>query len=247
MGAKPFIDSPDCPLSPKTYEAALHAVGACIGAVDAIMAGEIRNAFCCVRPPGHHARSDQAMGFCYFNNTAIAARYAQMKYKLNKILIADWDVHHGNATQEMFYEDGDIWYFSAHQSPFFPGTGARDERGAGKGLGATINVPLPAGAGDEEMIAAFRDQLPPVAEELQPEFVILSVGYDNHEEDPIGGMLMSTEGFAELMRIVRGIAEDFANGKLLVVLEGGYHLQRTAEGIEATLRVMMQPWPAPVR
>ncbi|MBN1516529.1 histone deacetylase [Candidatus Sumerlaeota bacterium] len=241
MGAKPFIDTPDCPLSPKTYEAALYAVGACTGAVDAVMEGKICNAFCCVRPPGHHARYNQAMGFCYFNNIAIAARYAHTKYELKKILIVDWDVHHGNATQEMFYDDGDIWYFSAHQAPFFPGTGAADERGEGKGLGATINVPLPAGSGDKEMIQAFKDHLLPAAQKLKPNFVFLSVGYDNHIEDPLGNMVMTANGYYQLARIVRGIAAEYANNRLVAVLEGGYNQLATAESVEATLRAMMEP------
>jgi len=234
------VDSPDAPVSRDSYDAALAAVGGVLAAVDAVMAGKIRNAFCAVRPPGHHALKNKAMGFCLFNNVAITTRYIQKKHKLARVLIVDWDVHHGNGTQETFYQDPTVFYFGIHQYPFYPGTGGASERGAGKGLGFTLNVPLPAGSGDREYKEAFEKQLQPAALKFQPDFVLISAGFDAHRDDLLGGMRVTEEGFAELTRIVRQIAERCSKGRLVSILEGGYGLEGLAGSTESHLRVLMQ-------
>ncbi|MHC4402917.1 MAG: histone deacetylase family protein [Planctomycetota bacterium] len=235
-----FLDSPDTPISERSYEAALAAAGGLLAAVDAVTAGEIRNAFCAVRPPGHHALADEAMGFCLFNNVAVAARYLQKRHKLAKILIIDWDVHHGNGTQAAFYDDPTVLYFSVHQYPFYPGTGREAERGVGPGHGFTINVPLPAGSGDEVYRKVFHETLDPAARRFDPDFVLVSAGFDAHEDDLLGGMRVTAEGFAELSRVVKRIADDCCDGRLVSVLEGGYGLEGLAASVEAHLRVLMQ-------
>ena len=171
-GGTGYVDTPDAPASTNSYDVAVGAVGGVLSAVDAVMEGRIKNAFCAVRPPGHHALRNRAMGFCLFNNVAIAARYIQRKHKLARVLIVDWDVHHGNGTQAAFYDDPTVFYFSTHQSPFYPGGGGEEEKGEGKGLGFTLNVPLPAGSGDREYAQAFEDKLKPAAAAFQPDFVL---------------------------------------------------------------------------
>jgi len=235
-----YLDSLDVPISRKSYEAALMAAGGVLSAVDAVVHGEIRNAFCAVRPPGHHALSDQAMGFCIFNNVAIAARYAQQEHGLSKVLIVDWDVHHGNATQAAFYDDPTVLYFSVHQWPFYPGSGAEGETGSGDGRGLTINVPLPAGSGDREYLDAFENKLRPAALDFQPDFVLVSAGFDAHERDTLGSMRVTTAGFGRLTQIVKQIAEQCCDGRLVSVLEGGYGLETQAAAVEAHLRVLME-------
>lgn len=235
-----YLDSPDVPISPKSYEAAVMAVGGVLAAVDAVVQGEIRNAFCAVRPPGHHALSDEAMGFCVFNNVAIAVRYAQEQHNLSKILIVDWDVHHGNATQAAFYDDPNVLYFSVHQWPFYPGSGAAEETGSGKGLGLTINVPLPAGSGDADYLEAFESKLRPAALAFEPDFVFVSAGFDAHENDTLGSMKVTTEGFGQLTRIVKQIAENCCAGRIVSVLEGGYDLDGLAASVETHIRVLME-------
>ena len=234
-----FVDSLDAPACNESYDVALAAAGGVLRAVDAVVEGKVQNAFCAVRPPGHHARPDQAMGFCLFNNVAIAARYLQQKHKLAKVLIVDWDVHHGNGTQEVFYDDPTVLYFGVHQYPFYPGTGSTSEKGAGRGVGLTINVPLPAGSGDREYITAFHEKLEPAALDFGPDFVLVSAGFDAHERDLLGGMGVTTEGFAELTRIVKGIAERSCRGRLVSILEGGYGLEGLAASVEAHLGVLM--------
>ncbi len=235
-----FAGSRDTPISESSYTVAVAAVGGVLAAVDAVLAGEVRNAFCAVRPPGHHATRDRAMGFCLLNNVAIATRYIQQKHKLPKVLIVDWDVHHGNGTQEIFYNDPDVFYFSVHQYPFYPGTGSADERGAGQGEGFTLNVPLPAGSGDREFQQALSEKLVPAARQFQPDFVLISAGFDAHQNDLLGGMRVTTEGFAELTRIVKQMAEEHCQGRLVSVLEGGYHLDSLAASVEAHLRNLME-------
>jgi len=235
-----FVDSPDAPACRESYEAALAAAGGVLRAVDAVMEGKVRNAFCAVRPPGHHARPNQAMGFCLFNNVAIAARYLQQEHKLAKVLIVDWDVHHGNGTQEIFYDDPTVLYFGVHQYPFYPGTGSTSEKGAGKGLNFTINVPLPAGSGDREFIRALEETLKPAAVDFHPDFVLVSAGFDAHERDLLGGMHVTTQGFGELTRIVKSIAESSCRGRLVSSLEGGYGLEGLAASVEAHLHVLMK-------
>ena len=236
-----YLDSPDVPISPKSYEAALMAAGGVLCAIDAVMEEKVTNAFCAVRPPGHHALADEAMGFCIFNNVAVAARYIQKKYNLSKILIVDWDVHHGNGTQAAFYDEPSVLYFSVHQYPFYPpGSGSEMEKGAGKGLNYNINVPLPAGSTDTDYIRAFEEKLKPAALAFSPDFVLVSAGFDAHENDLLGGMKVTTQGFAELTKIVKAIAQKCCKGRLVSVLEGGYHLEGLAASVEAHIRVLMR-------
>jgi acetoin utilization deacetylase AcuC-like enzyme/formylglycine-generating enzyme required for sulfatase activity len=234
-----YLDSGDVPISTKSYEAAVLAAGGVLTAVDAVMAGKVANAFCAVRPPGHHAVEDRAMGFCIFNNVAIGAKYAQQQYDLAKILIVDWDVHHGNGTQATFYEDPSVLYFSVHQYPFYPGTGAEREIGRGKGLNSTINVPLPAGSDDSDFLEAFEQKLRPAAVAFAPDFVFVSAGFDAHENDTLGGMRVTTECFGKLTRIVKEIAGQCCKGRLVCVLEGGYGLDGLAASVETHIRVLM--------
>ncbi|MHC4434802.1 MAG: histone deacetylase family protein, partial [Planctomycetota bacterium] len=198
------------------------------------------NAFCAVRPPGHHALEDQAMGFCIFNNVAIGAKYIQKKYGLPKILIVDWDVHHGNGTQATFYDDPTVLYFSVHQYPFYPGTGSSAETGTGKGLNYAINVPLPAGTGDDVYVEAFEEILQPAALSFSPDFVLISAGFDAHENDLLGQMAVTAEGFARLTEIVKVIAQKCCQGRLVSTLEGGYHLGGLAASVESHIRVLMK-------
>jgi acetoin utilization deacetylase AcuC-like enzyme len=234
-----LLDAGDTGICPKSYDVALLAVGGVLGAVDAVTAGSVRNAFCAVRPPGHHALKDQAMGFCLFDNVAIGARYVQRKYGLQKVLIVDWDVHHGNGTQAAFYDDPTVLYFSVHRSPFYPGSGAETETGSGSGEGYTVNVPLPAGSGDAEYVKAFEEVLKPKALSFRPDFVFISAGFDAHDGDPLGGMKVTTNGYASLTRIVTGIADHCCEGRVVSVLEGGYNTKAVAESVEAHLRVLL--------
>jgi acetoin utilization deacetylase AcuC-like enzyme len=235
-----YVDSPDAPASRGSYEAALNAVGGVQAAIDAVVEGRIRNAFCAIRPPGHHALKDKAMGFCLFNNVAIAAKYIQKKHKLGKVLIVDWDVHHGNGTQAIFYDDPTVFYFSIHQSPFYPGTGSAEEKGEGNGLGFTRNVPLAAGSGDADYKQAFVEELEPAAALFKPDFVLISAGFDAAQDDLLGRMKVTPAGYAELTRIVERIAERFCHGRLVSVLEGGYNLESLAASVEAHVRALRQ-------
>jgi len=235
-----YVDTPDAPASQDSYAVALNAAGGVLSAIDAVMDGTVKNAFCAIRPPGHHALKDHAMGFCLFNNVAIAAKYIQRKHKLGKVLIVDWDVHHGNGTQAIFYDDPSVFYFSVHQSPFYPGTGGAGEKGVGKGLGFTRNVPLAAGCGDAEYKKAFVEELKPAAAAFKPDFVLVSAGFDSAKDDLLGRMKVTPAGFAELTRIVKGIAEQYCQGRLVTVLEGGYNLESLAASVEAHVRVLMQ-------
>ncbi len=234
-----YLDSADVPISRKSYQVAVVAAGGVLRAVDAVMRGEVANAFCAIRPPGHHAMEDRAMGFCIFNNVAIGARYAQQQYGLSKILIVDWDVHHGNGTQAAFYDDPTVLYFSTHQYPFYPGSGSEAEKGRGQGLNHTINVPLPGGSGDKEYIEAFEKKLRPAALAFGLQFVLISAGFDAHQNDTLGGMRVTTEGYGKLTRIVKGIADQCCNGRLVSVLEGGYGLKGLAASVETHIRVLM--------
>ena len=224
----PTALDPDTTVSAHSYRVALLATGGALAAVDAIMARDIRNAFVASRPPGHHAFPSRATGFCLINHVAVATRYVQQKYGLRRVLIIDWDAHHGNATQDFFYADASVLYFSTHQHPHYPGTGRSDETGRGAGRGTNINVPLPAGAGDAEVIRAFETQLIPAAQAFRPEFVLISAGFDSHAGDPLAGFEISTAGFVELTKIAMQIADEFAAGRLVSILEGGYNLANLA-------------------
>jgi len=225
----------ETPVSAGSVGAARKAAGAVLGAVDAVMAGEVANAFCLVRPPGHHAEPDRAMGFCVFNSVAVGARYAQRRHGLDRVLVVDWDVHHGNGTQAAFWTDPSVLYFSVHQYPFYPGSGAASERGGGAGEGTTLNVPLAAGSGDKDYLDAFERVLVPAAAGFRPDFVLVSAGFDAHPAEFLGNMRVSTEGFAALTGIVKGLAEDLCGGRLVSVLEGGYDLDALGECVAAHL------------
>ncbi len=234
-----YMDSIDTPISKESYDVALMAVNGVLTAIDEVIQGNVKNAFCAIRPPGHHALKDEAMGFCLFNNVAIAARYIQKKYGLSKVLIVDWDVHHGNGTQDAFYDDPTVLYFSVHRSPFYPGTGYEDEKGKGKGLGYTINVNMKVGSGDASYKKVFDDILKPKAIEFNPDFVLISAGFDAHKDDPLGGMNITTDGYAKMTKVVKDIAEKCCNGRLVSVLEGGYSLSGLAESVDSHISTLM--------
>lgn len=238
LEGKKYLHSKDTIISEDSYNAARLAAGGVLTAIDAVMKGEVQNAFCAVRPPGHHASKNKAMGFCIFNNVAIGARYAQEKYKLTKILIVDFDVHHGNGTQDIFYEDPSVLYFSIHRSPFYPGTGNADEKGKDKGFGYTLNVPLSKGSGDKEYINVFEEILKPKAIEFKPDFIFISAGFDASKGDPLGGMNVTPDGYAAMTAIVKEIAASCCNGRIVSVLEGGYGLKGLADSVEAHISVL---------
>lgn len=229
----------DTYISAKSYEAASMAAGAPLTAIDAILSGEVDNAYCLVRPPGHHAVAESAMGFCLFNNVAVAARYALDRYGLERVMIIDFDVHHGNGTQEMFYNDPRVLYFSTHQSPFYPGTGASDERGEGEGFGTTINIPLPADTGFETFEPVFRQVMAPAADRFDPQLLLVSAGFDAHWDDPLGGMNLSTAGFAKLMGVILEEARFLCQGRLVLVQEGGYSIEAMAAGVATCLNLLL--------
>ena len=230
---------PDTSMSSGSLTAAYLAAGGALAAVDAIMSRQVEHVFCAVRPPGHHAEVGRAMGFCLFNNVAIAARYVQKKYGLTRVLIVDWDVHHGNGTQHSFEDDPSVLFFSTHQFPHYPGTGRESERGRGAGEGFTINVPMEAGEGDEEYRAIFQKSLVPAADEFKPEFVIISAGFDAHKDDPLASMELTEEGYADLTGIVAGIAKRHAGGRMLSSLEGGYHLTSLAASVDRHIQALL--------
>jgi len=227
------LSTGDTTISRKSLDAALRATGGALNAVDAIIEKSISNALSIGRPPGHHANAARGMGFCIFNTVAIAARYAQRRHGVGRVVIADWDVHHGNGTQDIFYADGTVFFFSTHQSPWYPGTGARSERGEGAGEGMTINCPLPAGSGRKEILGAFQEQLLTAAHQLKPELVIISAGFDSRCGDPLGRFLLTDDDFSDLTGVMREIADQYAGGRLLSVLEGGYSLTGLASAVRA--------------
>ncbi len=235
-----YLDSVDTGISLESYEVARLGVGGVLKAVDAVITGRVKNAFCAIRPPGHHALADRAMGFCIFNNVAIATRYIQEQHGLPKVLIVDWDVHHGNGTQAAFYDDPNVLYFSIHRYPFYPGSGAEKEKGEGKGLGGNINVPLRAGCGDREYVKALEDKLKPPAIAFDPDFIIISAGFDAHKDDPLGGMQVTAKGFAEMTRIVKEIADLCCEGRVISVLEGGYDLIGLSESVRAHISALRE-------
>jgi acetoin utilization deacetylase AcuC-like enzyme len=230
---------PDTSMSPGSLTAAYLAAGGALAAVDAIMSQQVDHVFCAVRPPGHHAEAGRAMGFCLFNNVAIAARYVQKRYGIQRVLIVDWDVHHGNGTQHSFEDDPSVLFFSTHQFPHYPGTGRESERGRGAGEGFTIDVPMEAGEGDEEYRAIFQKSLVPAAEAFKPEFVIISAGFDAHKDDPLANMGLTEEGYADLTSLVTGIAKRHARGRILSSLEGGYHLTALAASVDRHIQTLL--------
>ncbi|OGP76913.1 MAG: histone deacetylase [Deltaproteobacteria bacterium RBG_16_50_11] len=228
----------------QSYEAALFAAGGLLELIKTVMEGRLQNGFALVRPPGHHAERDRAMGFCLFNNVAIGAYYALQTYSLQRILIVDWDVHHGNGTQNSFYEDPRVLYFSTHRYGFFyPGTGAATEVGKGKGEGFNVNVPLSTGGGDADYGNIFEKFLKPIALEYQPQLVLVSAGFDVHTDDPLGGMQVTEKGFARMTQVLMEIADDTAQGKLVITLEGGYDVSGQSRSTKAVIKELARVSP----
>lgn len=226
---------PDTSTCPRSYEAALMAAGGVLELLDSTQRGEVDSGFALIRPPGHHAERSRAMGFCLFNNIAIGARYLQKKYGYKKILIVDFDLHHGNGTQHAFYKDPQILYFSTHQYPYYPGTGGVRDVGEGEGAGYTANVPLSYGMGDDDYEYVFRDVLLPLANRFAPEIVLVSAGFDTYYNDPLGGMAVTEKGFAVMAHILLDIAVKHSNGKVAFVLEGGYDVEGEASSVRAII------------
>jgi acetoin utilization deacetylase AcuC-like enzyme len=232
------LSTGDTNVSEKSFKTALFAVGGAIVAVDAVVEGRAGNAFCVVRPPGHHATRTHGMGFCVFNNIAVAARYAQKEYGLQRILIVDWDVHHGNGTQDIFYDDPSVFYFSTHQWPLYPGTGAAGEQGAGPGLGTNLNCPMAAGSCGRDLRSAFNDKLVPAMKTFKPELILISAGFDARMGDPVGGMMLNDQDYSDLTSIVLVLAREFADDRIVSVLEGGYDMAGLARASAAHVSKM---------
>ncbi len=222
-------------MSEHTREAALKAAGGTIEAVRRVIAGEMRRAFCAVRPPGHHAEADRAMGFCIFNNVALGAASA-LQAGLKRIAIVDWDLHHGNGTQAAFYDTDRVLYISFHQSPHYPGTGAESEKGVGSGLGYTINIPMVAGSSDIDYRGAFDEIVIPALSNYKPQLIMISAGFDAHQDDPLGSLYLTTEYFGEMTRALREMAERYSNGRIVSVLEGGYNFAALKDSVTVHLK-----------
>ena len=234
-----YLSTGDTPISKDSNLVAKLAVGAGLEAVDQIMTGDLSSAFALVRPPGHHASTSMGMGFCVYNSVAVVARYLQKKYGLERILIVDFDVHHGNGTQDIFYEDNSVFYFSVHQHPLFPGTGRPNEIGQGEGEGYTLNVELPKGSGNNEVIEAFNLQLRPVMDQFRPEFVLVSAGFDAHQGDPLGQLNYTDEGYGVVAEILQDISQKYADGRTLYMLEGGYNADNVSQSVQKILNVLI--------
>lgn len=225
------LSTGDTNICEKSYDIATRAVGGVLNAVDAIMSGKLTRAFCAVRPPGHHARPSQGMGFCLFNNIALGARHAQKKHGAAKVVIVDWDVHHGNGTQDIFYEDSSVFFASTHQSPWYPFTGHAEEVGAGKGKGSTMNFPLPAGTCMKQIREAFETKLLPAIAAFKPDLIMISAGFDSRVDDPLGQFKLTDDDFASLTKLLMQAADEHCQGRLVSVLEGGYNLSGLASAV----------------
>jgi acetoin utilization deacetylase AcuC-like enzyme len=235
-----YLDA-DTVVSMRSMDAAKHAAGAPCQAVDLILAGEVNSAFVPVRPPGHHATAERSMGFCLFNNVAVAARYAQRKYpEIEKVAIVDWDVHHGNGTQGIFYDDPTVFFFSAHQYPWYPGTGTRGEKGTGRGLGYTLNLPLRAATPATEHKRVFETALDEMSAKFQPDLIFISAGFDSHVADPLGQLLLSDQDFIDMTRAVKQWADSSCNGRIVSCLEGGYNLDTLGETVRTHVTELQQ-------
>jgi acetoin utilization deacetylase AcuC-like enzyme len=229
-----YLD-PDTQTCPGSFEAALLAAGGLCQAISLVCSGDLDNAFALVRPPGHHAESGRAMGFCLFNNVAIGARFAQRYLNMERVLVVDWDLHHGNGTQHSFEDDNAILYFSTHQFPYYPGSGAYHEVGTGKGEGYTVNVPMSVGNGDGEFVSIFELVLKPIVKEFNPQLILVSAGFDIYMGDPLGGMDVTPEGFAGLTRSLMNMADLCCDGRVVITLEGGYNLQGMRDSAKSLL------------
>jgi acetoin utilization deacetylase AcuC-like enzyme len=227
---------PDTFLGPHSFEAAIHAAGAACAAVDAVFAGDADNAFCAVRPPGHHASQGHAMGFCIFNNAAIAVRHAQRHHGAKRVAIVDWDVHHGNGTQDIFWADASVLYASTHQMPFYPWTGGAEETGVGN----IVNAPLASGSGSEAFRAAFAHRIAPAVERFAPDLIVISAGFDAHRLDPLGGLGLTAEDFGWATEQIMGIADRCCGGRIISVLEGGYDTDGLTESVAAHVAALMR-------
>jgi len=238
LAGERVLDMGDTHACAESYRVALLAAGAVVQAVDQVMAGSLQRAFCAVRPPGHHAGTATTMGFCLFNNVALGARHAQQRQGVKRVAIVDWDVHHGNGTQEIFYRDDMVLYISTHQYPFYPGTGAKGETGEGKGKGYTVNCRLRAGSGEREYLDAFRQVIVPSLDRFQPELIMISAGFDAHRDDPLAQMDLTESAFGLFTSLMREVAERHAQGRIVSVLEGGYNLEALTRSVEEHLRVL---------
>jgi len=229
-----ILDEGDTHAVDESFNVALLAAGSVVNAIDGVVSGNVESAFCAVRPPGHHAERDRSMGFCLFNNVAIGARHAQRKHGIERVAILDWDVHHGNGTQHIFDTDPTVLYISLHQYPFYPGTGAKNERGIGRGEGYTMNFPLPAGTGEQDYLSVFRDEIVPALSRFAPGLLLISAGFDAHKGDPLGEMELTEASFSRMTDLVKGIAP------VVSVLEGGYNLDALARSVEQHLLSMTE-------
>ena len=223
----------------RSYDAAVRSAGGVVAAVEAVMSGDTGSAFCLVRPPGHHATPGRAMGFCLFNNVAVAAAQALSEHELERVAIVDFDVHHGNGTQDAFYADPRVLYFSTHQYPHYPGSGDSDELGEGAGRGTTVNLPLPGGCGDEAYLRAYREVCAPVLRRFRPQLLMISAGFDAHFADPLAGMLVSTQGYYEIAGLLRGLADELCGGRIVYALEGGYDHTALAWSVGACIDTLL--------
>jgi acetoin utilization deacetylase AcuC-like enzyme len=236
-----IFEVPDCGICRESYEIALLAAGGVMAAADAVMAGEVDNAFCAVRPPGHHAERDRALGFCFFNNVALGAVYLLEKYGLERVAIVDWDVHHGNGTQHLFEADPRVFYLSLHEDPqyCYPGTGYSRETGKGAGQSFTLNLPFPPRSGDEEYLEAFTKEGLPRLQKFAPQFLFVSAGFDAHQDDPLAHMKLSRHAYRQMGQMLLDLAQETAGGRLITVLEGGYNLEVLEECTEDLVRLLL--------
>lgn len=229
----------DTVISGESFETALYAAGGVIKGIDLVLKGEADNAFAMVRPPGHHARPSQAMGFCIFNNAAIGAKYIQKNYKYERILIVDFDVHHGNGTEEIFYEDPTVFYISLHQYPHYPGTGAKEDIGRGKGKGFNLNLPMSSGSGDEEYIKVFKDTVVPAVNNFKPQIILVSAGFDGHAKDPLSATTLTEAGYYEITLMLKELAKTYSENRIVSALEGGYNLFSLADSVHAHIKALI--------
>ena len=232
------LSTGDTDVTRESLAAARAAAGGVLNAADTVASGRMKNAFCAVRPPGHHATQNRGMGFCIFNNVAIAARYLQKVHGIRRVLIVDFDYHHGNGTQDIFYDDDSVFYFSTHHYGAYPGTGSAAETGRGKGLGTTLNVPLPPGASDAQILAAFEQQLVPAARRFKPDFILVSAGFDGMRNDLLGQFDITPQGYAAITRVIVRLADELCQGRIVSVLEGGYRLDGLAESVAAHVKAL---------